>query len=265
MLGCTLWHPASGRELRAHNGMEQQAGRCWFHSGRTQMAEKHSSACGTGLSPTKVKSSWFSFPSVCCWKEVEAWKLQDRSRPSDRNAPRPEALPVTDMPPLWSGSQTRGGQSPPQGFVHLLCQTFLGREEQPRPSRKQLRNRLKCSDCAKRIAFIILEANQMIFFFSLSCRIYIVTRNAYSRSRIGAPCGFDLSLTVWVLLSANVFLINQLFCFDWNVINLLKPIRHDNMLHQSRRLQKVAEGCIQCLCKHKATLETDPVECVNVL
>lgn len=79
MLGWTPWNPTPGSDLHAHNGMEQQAGRCLFHSGRTQMAVKHSSACTTGLCSTKLKSSWFSFISVCCWKEVEPWNLYNIS------------------------------------------------------------------------------------------------------------------------------------------------------------------------------------------
>lgn len=99
MLGCTLWHPAPGRELQAHNGMEQQAGRCWFHSGRTQMAGKHSSACGTGLSPTQSEKQLILI-SISLLLEG-GWGVE-ASRPSDEThgAPRPEALTVTDMPPL---------------------------------------------------------------------------------------------------------------------------------------------------------------------
>lgn len=66
----------------------------------------------------------------------------------------------------------------------------------------------------------------MIFF--LLCCIYIVTRNAYRRSHIGAPCAFDLSLTVWVLLGSKCVLDKSaiLFWFEcnkayWNPLDII--------------------------------------------
>lgn len=165
MLGCTLWHPASGTELRAHNGMEQQAGRCWFHSGRTQMAGKHSSACGTGFRPIKLKSSWFSFRSVCCWKEVEAWKLHDISHQTKLTTRRVRRQSQSPTCPHFGVAA-----KPEEDKVLSKTSSISSARHSWKDRNSHVRhttsseNRLKCSNCAKRIAFIILEANQMIFF-----------------------------------------------------------------------------------------------------
>lgn len=206
MLGCTHWNPTPGREICAHNGMEQQARRCWFHSGRTQMAEKHSSACRTWLCSTELKSSWFSFISVCCWKEIESWKLHNISHQTKLTIRR-----VRRQLESLTCHHFRVAAKSKEDKVLSKASSISPARHSWDDRNSRVRHKNELSQKALQSSFL----KQTRWFLFLCCFIYTVTTNVYSRSHISAPCGFDLYFTVWVLLGRQLCFWYQLLYFDW--------------------------------------------------